>query len=208
MSHKKILIVACALAAFFLAAAAGFYASGLKAVNPKEDAAFVPAGVSLENEVPFSREFSQFHKATEPMRLPEEEFVTTKGKTTKVADFSGQPVLVNLWATWCAPCVVELPALKRLSEHYEGRLRVVGIALDPTKDEQGIADFLEKRSLGDFAAYLDKTGKFGGKLGIRGLPTSFLIGSDGLILYRFDGDADWTSAASKAFFDEFLTLDR
>lgn len=152
----------------------------------------------------FMRQFGKARAALEPMLLPKEPVLSPYGQSVSLADFEGEPMLVNFWATWCAPCVVELPSLDRFAAHYQGRLRVVAVALEPTKTPNDIADFLKKRGIGEFAGYFDENGTFMRELAIRGLPTSFLIGKDGHILYRFEGAADWTSAATKEFFDVYL----
>lgn len=208
--HRNILFLIAGIIVFALAAFTGYYGPGWLASQraAKEHADFVPAGVPRRVVAAFGRDFQTIEAAIEPKRLPEGDFMDTGGKTHKISNFSGRPTLVNFWATWCSPCVVELPSLQKLGEHYEGRMNVVSIALEEGRNPADIASFLEKRGVGDFAGYLDREGEIARNLGIRGIPTSFLIGSDGHILYRFEGDADWTSEHSKAFFDIFLLQNR
>jgi thiol-disulfide isomerase/thioredoxin len=209
MQNKKIFIV-CALVLFAIAGAVGYAGPGwLKDRRmAQEREAFIPAGVPVRVADEFSPQFETMLKATEPKRLPDVPFLDKDGKEVRIADFAGKPTLVNLWATWCTPCVVELPSLQKLGEYYKGQLNIVALNVEEGKDPAQILSFLEKREVGDFAAYVDKSGAFGKNLGLRGIPTSFLIGSDGLILYRFEGDADWTTQTSKAFFDIFLLQKR
>jgi thiol-disulfide isomerase/thioredoxin len=209
MRNKKIFI-AFAVVLFLVTALLGYFGPDMwrTYTAEREKAAFIPAGVPKRVVDEFRPQFEKLLVADEPMYLPDVPFLDSKGKQVRISDFEGKPTLVNLWATWCAPCVVELPYLKELTDQYGDRLNVVGIALEQGKEPAQIATFLEKRELGNFAAYVDKSGEFGQKLGIRGIPTSFLIGSDGLILYRFEGDAVWTGQQSKAFFDIFLLQNR
>jgi thiol-disulfide isomerase/thioredoxin len=207
MRHKKFFIAAAAAAVFVLSMLVGHWLWPLyqNQKAEKEKAALEQAGVLSDAVVNnFAAQFDAFMVAKEPMRLPADTFRDASGKEWRFSDFEGKPTLVNFWATWCTPCVVELPHLDKLAEYYDGRLNVVAVALERGKTMPEIADFLEKRQIGVFAAYQDDTGKLAENLALRGIPTSFLIGKDGLILYRFEGDADWTTEAARNFFDAFL----
>jgi len=217
---NKFLFISLLAALFLMAAALAYFmqpaespALSAPAGEKLEDVPiaaeeFIPPGVPKSVAGAFATQFTALRAATRAQTLPDLPFKDIHGKTWRMEDFQGRPTLVNYWATWCAPCVVELPSLQKLADHYEGRLNVVAIALDPTADAAKIADFLKNRMLGDFAGFLDEEGALMAPLGLRGLPTSFLLGSDGLILYRFEGDADWASAHSRAFFDVFLMQNR
>jgi thiol-disulfide isomerase/thioredoxin len=175
----------------------------LEYYNQKQQGFAVPSVPKKQTDA-FARHFADMQAATEPMFLPDSPFLDMDGKKRTLADFRGKPVLVNLWARWCAPCIVELPSLQDMAKRYAGKIEVVAIAMEQGKEPKDIADFLEKRSLGDFAGYLDKNGEFATKLGLRGIPTSFLLGSNGQILYRFEGDAEWLHPDATEFFDVFL----
>jgi len=208
--NNKIIFALIALAVFIAAAGLGYYGPAYlaKQPEPEETQAFIPAAVPEPLVRTFAMQFSNLSAATKPMRLPEDVFLNTDREERRFSDFAGKPTLVNFWATWCAPCVVELPALEKLAKYYEGRMNVIAVALETDKNTDDISSFLEKRMLGDFAGYLDSNGEMMNSLGLQGLPTSFLLGSDGLILYRFEGDADWTREDSRAFFDAFLLQKR
>jgi thiol-disulfide isomerase/thioredoxin len=209
MRNKTIFTTIVALL-FIASALTGMYWPNMVASYhaTRDASSFVPASVPERETANFGGQFNKVLIATEPQRLPENSFVDIDGKKVRIADFAGKPTLVNIWATWCPPCVIELPSLEKLAKHYDGKLNVIAIALEEGKAPKDIAAFLEKRPVGRFAGYLDQSGDFRKNLGLRGVPTSFLIGSDGLILYRFEGDADWTSPDSQAFFDLFLLQKR
>lgn len=211
MIHKTYLFIILGLCLFGAAAILGFFVPGWMNGAPKEKQTAVLGEPVVIPEVPddifgaFAQEFSVVRAASEPMRLPDVEILAPDGKPFRLSSLDGGvPTLVNMWATWCAPCVVELPSLQKFGEYYKGRMNVIAISLDPMKKQEEIADFLLNRSLSDFAAYFDHTGKFGTELGLRGIPTSFLIGKNGQILYRFEGDADWTTPYAQEFFDFVL----
>lgn len=209
MKNKSLFIV-LALALFAVSAVAGYF--GPPAYEryrlEKRREAFVPPGVPKSKTEAFASQFNMLSATTEPQTLPDDAFLAADGKSVRFSDFAGKPTLVNFWATWCTPCIVELPSLGRLAAHYKDRMNVIAVALEPGKKPADIAEFVESRQIGGFAAYLDDGEAVGKKLGLRGIPTSFLLGSDGLILYKFEGDAEWMSKESHAFFDTFLLQKR
>jgi thiol-disulfide isomerase/thioredoxin len=208
--QNKSLFIAAALVLFVLSGLAGYFGPPMVRDyrHQKQREAFVPPGVPVSKINAFAAHFNNLSAATEPQRLPDDAFVTIARKQTRFSDFAGKPTLVNFWASWCTPCIAELPSLEKFANHYNGRMNVIAVALEPEKKAQEIAKFLENRQIGDFAGYVDEKDTIGKKLGLRGIPTSFLIGSDGLILYRFEGDADWASKESQDFFDVFLLQKR
>jgi len=209
MQNKPLFILA-ALALFVVSGIAGYFAPTLyrEYQAAKLAAGFVPPAVPALRTKAFGAQFENLMAATEPMAFPDISFNDTNGNVHRFSDYRDRPLLVNFWATWCAPCVVELPSLDRFAKDYGGQIDVIAVALDTTKNAKQIGDFLENRKLGNFAGFHSDDPSVGTKLEIRGIPTSFLIGRDGLILYRFEGDADWVSPDSRAFFDTFLLQKR
>ena len=127
------------------------------------------------------------------------------GRLVRLADFKGQVVVVNLWASWCAPCVKEMPTLARLQAEYAGRpVKVVPISLD--KGDADVAKaraFLaDKRPLqfyhGDYALAFSLTPV------IEGLPTTLIFDQEGRERARLAGGADWSGADAKAVIDALL----
>ena len=103
-------------------------------------------------------------------------------------------MLVNLWASWCAPCVKELPTLQKLRDQRSGKLIVLPIDQDDAP-QKSVEAFLNKHDL-DFVAYQDPKMKIAGALGAEVLPTSILFGANGKEVWRYVGDQDWTSPAA------------
>lgn len=117
------------------------------------------------------------------------------GKPVTLAAFGGTPVLVNLWATWCAPCVAELPTLDALAK---SGTRVVAVSQDT--DPATVAPFLKGKGV-SLTPYRDP------KLGLSvayavNLPTSIFYGADGKERWRVTGGKDWTGAEAKALLAE------
>lgn len=132
------------------------------------------------------------HRDHQGQAAPAAIFVDDDGKPVKLADFKGKPVLVNLWATWCAPCVKELPTLDKLAQ--SGAIEVLAVSQDSGPHASVVA-FLQSRRIGTLKAYQDDKMALSGALGPDTvLPTSILIGADGKEVWRYVGDLDWTSA--------------
>ncbi len=132
-----------------------------------------------------------FVPAREPLPLEVIEFVDGDGNPLTLADFTGRVVLLNLWATWCAPCREEMPALDALqADAGSDDFLVLALSLDRGGIEKP-RDFLGEIGIQHLALYHDKTGRMGTRLGAFGLPTTLLIGRDGKSLGRLVGPAHW-----------------
>ena len=123
------------------------------------------------------------------------------GKTVSIASFKGTPVLVNLWATWCAPCVKELPTIQALEAAQKGKLAVIAVSQD--MGERGAVDtFLAGKKLGRFAAYHDPDMALSLDMGVQVLPTTILFDAAGKEVWRYTGDLDWSGAEAQALLAE------
>src|SRR6185437_8753104 len=118
-------------------------------------------------------------------------------------DFKGRVLLVNLWATWCGPCVEEMPALERLQAQLGDKLTILAISED-RGGEAAVAPFLAKNDIKQLAIYLDPKGAATSAFGAEGLPTSYLIAADGTILGKEEGGAKWDDAAMVAKLTPYL----
>ena len=131
-------------------------------------------------------------KITNPARLvPDLEFLDADDRPLRLSDLAGKVRLINLWATWCAPCVSEMPSLDRLQGMLpRNRFVVLPISLDgPSKPK--VAPFYRDRSLDNLGIYFDKGKKAMSTLGVTLLPTSILVDPAGRELGRIEGDTDW-----------------
>ncbi len=118
-------------------------------------------------------------------RAPDFVVQTLAGGVKKLSNYKGRPLLVNLWATWCPPCIEEMPVLNRLQESYAGGgLIVLGIAGD--EDITQVGEFLKKHPV-KFEVLLDPQGAVGTEYGITGYPETFLIDREGKIAAKYVG---------------------
>jgi thiol-disulfide isomerase/thioredoxin len=111
------------------------------------------------------------------------------GSGHRLADYRGNVVLVNFWATWCAPCREEMPSIQRLKERLAGKPFVV-LAVNLDEPEARIRKFLSQMTL-DFLVLLDPGKNAARVWNARILPASFVIGTDGGIRYSVVGEIDW-----------------
>ena len=125
---------------------------------------------------------------------PAAAFNNPDGGKISLAKFRGAPVLVNLWASWCAPCIKELPTLDKLAASHrdDGKLAVIAVSQD-TGPQASVEAFLAKLKVKDLGAYHDPKMALSGALGPDAvLPTTILYAADGKEVWRYVGDLDWT----------------
>ena len=124
------------------------------------------------------------------------------GSTTNLRQYQdGKPMLVNLWASWCAPCVKELPILQILANKRRGALIVVPISQD-SGPQRSVEAFLDKIKGVDFIAYQDPEMKLTSALGVQIMPTTILYDAAGKEVWRFTGDLDWTGPEATKLLSE------
>ncbi len=130
---------------------------------------------------------------------PSVTFRNPDGEETSLAEFRGKPVLVNLWATWCAPCVKELPTLDALADR-PGAPQVMALSQD-MGDQAKVKAFLGDKEIA-LEPFQDADMAMSSALGASILPTTVLYGSDGKEIWRYTGDLDWTGPEAAALLKE------
>jgi len=133
----------------------------------------------------------------QPKLAPSGSFSDAVGGRHALDAFRGRYVLLNLWATWCGPCVNELPSLARLAKFTPG-LKV--LAVDWREKPQAVDAFLKSHNAGSLPTLVDDSGALMRGLGAYGLPMTVLIDPQGKIIARAAGPADWGSEESVAYF--------
>jgi thiol-disulfide isomerase/thioredoxin len=134
----------------------------------------------------------EFIPVAPPQPAPAVSFTTAAGEPASLAGFKGKPTVVNLWATWCAPCLREMPSLDKLQTEFAGRLTVAAIAED--HGGANVVDpFLARQKLRALNIYLDPHDALAAAFDVNFLPTSIVLDAKGQVVGRIVGPADWTS---------------
>lgn len=137
--------------------------------------------------------------------MPDFVLKDASGKQAPLASFKGKPLLINLWATWCAPCVAELPALDQLAKDRAGRLTVLAVSQDLDSAGGGtdakVAAFLNERAPG-LAPWRDGENTLAFHYNAQTLPTTIYYDAAGREVWRYTGAREWTSAETATLLDE------
>ena len=153
---------------------------------------------------PVAGSVANFSRIDPPRPAPDASFRDSAGKTLRLADFRGKLVLLNIWATWCAPCRAEMPSLDRLQARLGGK----GLVVLPLSLDRGggpaVAVFYGQQDITHLGVYLDGKGARPGALKIDGVPASFLIDQEGRLVGRLEGAAEWDSPEALALIDYYL----
>ncbi len=130
--------------------------------------------------------------------------VTLDGDSLSLADFKGGPILVNIWATWCAPCRSEMPEIEELYQEYQAQgFRVVGVSIDNRGAADQIAEFAEEIGV-SFTILHDPEQSITRNYQTIGVPESFLIDGDGVLMARWTGRFAPLDPDVKALVEEAL----
>jgi thiol-disulfide isomerase/thioredoxin len=155
-------------------------------------ASTAPEVVHLGAPIPVAG-LDKYKGAETPKPIPPLAFVDGEGRRVDLSQFGGRVVLLNLWATWCGPCVKEMPSLDRLQGQLGGdAFQVVALSLD-RGGKTAVEPFYQKTGVKNLALYLDAGSASMQALGLRGLPTTLLIDAQGRELGRVEGAVEWDS---------------
>ncbi len=137
--------------------------------------------------------------------MPAETLRNAEGGAVTLSELAaGQVTLVNLWATWCAPCITEMPTIAALARTYEGRLNVIAISVDSEAKEPDARAQLAQLSDGSLDFYLEPSRGVLFSAQAAGMPVTILYGRDGRERARLIGGADWASPEAAAMIDAAL----
>jgi thiol-disulfide isomerase/thioredoxin len=201
------LVALFAAIAGFLAVSLADLASRYQAVNQ----AIRPTVGTMEKTAAPAKEgkrasgLEKLVRAAEPKPMPAITFADGEGREIALADMKGKVLLVNLWATWCAPCKVEMPSLNRLSAKLGGPdFAVVPISFDWSGPDKPRA-FLAEAKLDALPLHMDIKKDLMQKFGAPGLPLSVLIDREGREVARLAGTAEWDSAEAEALIRKVMS---
>ncbi len=133
--------------------------------------------------------------------VPELSFTADDDAGVALSDYRGKPLLLNLWATWCAPCVVEMPALDQLAGEVADKMQVVVVSQDLKGAEQ-VDPFFARQNFRNLKPNIDPDNRLSLGLGVTSLPTTLLVDSEGREVARVIGALDWHGAEARALLAE------
>jgi cytochrome c biogenesis protein CcmG/thiol:disulfide interchange protein DsbE len=139
-------------------------------------------------------------------KAPDFRAATVEGPpiTKTIADYKGEVVLLNVWATWCLPCRTEMPSIQALHDRFGARgLKVVAVSIDNSGFADEIRKFRDQYGL-TFEILHDASGNIKRDYHTTGVPETFVIGRDGVIRKKVIAAADWDSPANRALFAQLL----
>jgi len=139
--------------------------------------------------------------------MPAARVVDPGGRELNLGALQGTPVLLNLWATWCAPCVVEMPQLDELAGELDGAVRVVTVSQD-LRGAERVGPFFAERGFAHLEPWLDPNNELGFKVESDNLPTTILYDESGREVWRIAGEYDWSGAAAREAVVEGLQPER
>jgi len=133
-----------------------------------------------------------------PKSLGNFSFIDADKKTHHLSDFKGKVVVVNIWATWCAPCRTEMPTLAALAQSSDSGIKVIALSADMDTDFDKAKNFIE--TYRPLTLYQDPNflATTQGVLNISGMPTTLILNKQGQEVARFSGEANWNTPEVKA----------
>ncbi|MCZ4352701.1 TlpA disulfide reductase family protein [Roseovarius aestuarii] len=202
LSRSAFLYIAVAGCAIAAGLALGFHTTG------------TPAGISARSSV--SADYSgyqqmlegdmqklRFHSASKPVATAA--FLTDSGANMTLAEYQGKFLLLNFWATWCAPCRKEMPMLSALQDEFGGdNFQVVTLATG-RNPPPAIKAFFGDIGVTNLPLHRDPKQAVAREMGVLGLPISVIVSPDGQEIARMQGDADWSSDSARAMIKALIT---
>ena len=137
--------------------------------------------------------------------LPAPDFILPglNGELISLSEFKGNVVLVNIWATWCPPCVYEMPSMEKLHQQFKNeKFKILAISID-SQGAKAVAPFMKNHNL-TFQALIDPAGTIRTSYGINSIPQSFIIDKQGHLLKKIIGPIDWATPEVFRFFRELF----
>jgi thiol-disulfide isomerase/thioredoxin len=188
----KLTVLACAVLAPLLG---GCDRQSGEQAQPQASASAAASGAAAK---PLQGKIDRSHKGAP---LPEFTLADAAGKRVQLQSLKGKPLLLNLWATWCAPCVVELPMLDGLAATKGDGLKVLTVSQDMQQTEK-VAPFLSERGFRHLEPWLDAKNDLAFQYEVSTLPTTILYDAAGKEVWRYVGGHDWSSKETETMLAE------
>lgn len=165
-----------------------------------------PAMAQEKLSPPLTGEMYRMEIFEKPITVPELMISSRATGLKYFSDYRGKIILLNIWATWCPPCVAEMPSLNALQTALgDDKLVIVAVSLD--KDIDAAKKFMDDNNLDKLTPYIDTNGdvqKMEALNGVDGIPVTLVIDQNMQVVARFQGDADWNGKESRAVIDYLI----
>ena len=135
-------------------------------------------------------ELEDFEFSKEKQNISDLIFKDHQEKEISFSEFRGKVLLVNFWATWCVPCIKEMPSLDRLKSKFEKNFDVIAISLD-RDGKKKVTDFFNENKIINLEKFFDINNSLAKEINLIGLPTSFFINKKGDLIGYYEGDMEW-----------------
>ena len=129
-------------------------------------------------------------ESIEDMKAPDISFTDKSGKLLHLKDFNGKAVILSFWATWCGPCLLELPTMDKLQARMGNSISILPVALEPNGSAM-VERFFSKADIRHLPIYVDSGYQAQSVYHIRALPVTFVINSEGMLVGKAEGALDW-----------------
>lgn len=146
-------------------------------------------------------------KISKPLQIglpaPDFTFPDLNGNKVSLSEYRGKVVLVNIWATWCPPCREEMPSMQKLYDRFKGKdFEILAVSID-ANGAKAVAPFMQELKL-TFPALLDTKGRIRSLYGTTGVPESFIIDKNGILVQKVIGPLDWAKPEVFRFFEKLI----
>ena len=140
----------------------------------------------------------------EKIAAPDFTLMTMDNKKVSLKDFKGKYIFLNFWATWCGPCIDEMPSMERLYQKFKTRKNFAMLAVSIDKaGTDAVKKFMTENKL-TFSVLLDRDSEVAGAYGVMGIPSTYLIDTQGFVINRAVGARAWDTKDSIEFFEKML----
>tara|TARA_Y100001960_G_scaffold81128_1_gene86530 strand:- start:116 stop:667 length:552 start_codon:yes stop_codon:yes gene_type:complete len=130
-------------------------------------------------------------------------FKNHKDKEIKFSEFKGKVLLVNFWATWCVPCIKEMPSLDRLKTKFDKDFDIIAISVDRDGVEK-VTSFFNENKINNLEKFFDIKNSLAKEMDLFGVPTSFFVNKKGNVIGYYQGDMEWDNMTVIKFIDYLI----
>ncbi len=150
-------------------------------------------------------ELENFELSKEKKNISDLIFKDHQEKEISFSYFKGKVLLVNFWATWCAPCIKEMPSLDRLKSKIDGNFDVIAISLDRDGVKK-VNDFFNENKITNLEKFFDIKNSLAKEMNLLGVPTSFFVNKEGDLIGYYQGDMEWDNDVVLEFINYLIKI--